>query len=223
MKVDIIYNEDCLEGMKRLPDESVDLVLTDPPYNRGYFSKHNISFSFLDEAKRILKRNHCIYCFWTPKTFCEFEKEFTKRFGLLNIIICQSPNKIGFGSPYRWQKTYEPLYFGEKGNSLISIRRQGLIKNCFDVWSATMPQSNFTINKSYHPTQKAMEFILNPIQASTNKDDIVLDPFVGSGTTAVACKRLDRHYIGFEINPEYCEIAKKRLEAEETLWNRKGV
>ncbi|GAH77811.1 unnamed protein product, partial [marine sediment metagenome] len=70
-----------------------------------------------------------------------------------------------------------------------------------------------------NPGQTSMKLTERVIIAFSNPDDVILDPFLGSGTTAVACKRLNRHYIGFEISPEYCKIAKARLLAEKTLWD----
>lgn len=77
------------------------------------------------------------------------------------------------------------------------------------------------LRKIKHPTQKPVALMEYLINTYTNEGEIVLDFAIGSGTTAVACKRLDRYYIGFEINPEYCKIAKERLEAEESLWDIK--
>jgi len=205
---------DCLEVMKEMPGESVDLVITDPPYNRGCFSDNIITLDFLDELKRVLKAGSNIYCFWTPKTFSEFEVEFRKRFTLLNIIICHFLNKTGFDSPYRFEKSYEPIYFGSKGNSKKRIVR---LENgdCFDVWKATLPQTNFKgIHQSFHPTQKPVEIIRKMILHSSNDNDIILDPFLGSGTTVEACKLLKRNFIGIEIDPNYCKIAEERLAQE---------
>jgi site-specific DNA-methyltransferase (adenine-specific)/modification methylase len=67
--------------------------------------------------------------------------------------------------------------------------------------------------RTIHPTQKPIKLIKHLLQIHSNKNDLVLDPFLGSGTTAVACKELGRRYIGIEINPEYCEIARNRLKA----------
>ena len=74
-------------------------------------------------------------------------------------------------------------------------------------------------NKPMHPTQKPVALFRYLIKTYTNEGNIVLDNCIGSGTTAVACKQLGRHYIGFEISEKYCEIAKQRLEQEKTLWD----
>ncbi len=84
-------------------------------------------------------------------------------------------------------------------------------KNYTDVWTFNITSSS---DKSYeHPTQKPIKLISRIIKASSNKGDIVLDCFLGSGTTAVACKQLGRKYIGIELSKEYCAIANKRLNA----------
>ena len=77
------------------------------------------------------------------------------------------------------------------------------------------------INSKYviHPTQKPVALFEYLIKTYTNEGEIILDFAIGSGTTAVACKRLNRKYIGFEISKEYCQIANQRLEAEKTLWD----
>ena len=90
----------------------------------------------------------------------------------------------------------------------------------FDVWTIAIPQSNFK-DKKMIPFQKPIKLFERIVRLGSREGDIVLDPFMGSGTTAVACIRLNRHYIGFEINKEYCQIAEQRLEAEKTLWDIK--
>jgi len=77
------------------------------------------------------------------------------------------------------------------------------------------------MTKNHHPTVKPLKLMSYLITLGSRQEDIILDPFAGSGTTLISAKILGRHYIGYEINPEYCKIARKRLEAEKTLWSVK--
>lgn len=83
----------------------------------------------------------------------------------------------------------------------------------------SVKQVNVTSNK-YHPTEKPLNFIKDLIRMSSRKNDIILDPFVGSGTTAVACKKTNRNFIGFEINRKYVDIANKRLAKIDSTYNK---
>jgi len=103
---------------------------------------------------------------------------------------------------------YEPIFVIKIGNPKLKIKGK---HGC--ILKYTKPQSNFKKDKLIHPTQKPLELVKKIIKISSNESDIILDPFLGSGTTVVACKELGRKYIGIEINPKYCEIARRRIRA----------
>ena len=205
MKVDIIYNEDCLQGMKRLPDNSIDLVLTDPPYgvrqekwdNKEHFIS-NISV-WLDECLRVSS---------TVIWFCA---------GIMIPYILRGREDI-FHRLLIWNKPIGTQYAGAMHSNIWYSMEPILVfgsppkTNKNKRYGYSVLNTRTIAFKEYgHPTTKPLSLIRELIYFYSNKGDIVLDPFLGSGTTAVACKQLNRYYIGFEISKEYCEIAKKRL------------
>jgi len=213
MKLDVIYNEDCLEGMKRLPNESIDLVCTDPPYGvlgeRQKWDNVDI-WEFTNEwwslVKKKLKENSAVYCFWSQKYLLEGLQIFKPD----RVLIWHHPNLAKTtDKTFLW--TYDPVFYIKFGRPVFHANFAK--KQNVDVFKYPKPQSNWKEVKFwFHPTCKPLELVKRFIAISSDVGDIVLDPFIGSGTTAVACKQLRRHYIGFEINPEYCEIARKRIE-----------
>jgi site-specific DNA-methyltransferase (adenine-specific) len=211
---------DCLEVMADWPDGCVDLVLTDPPWGdpisckAGYLSE---KVDFLPVVSRILANNRAIYSFWNAKDIPSFQQQFQEFFTLKNIIVVNKLNMV----TRPWDKSafqyqWEPLFYGSKGTLEIetSVISCDTHIPAGDVWPCVKPQSNFVNDTRYHSAQKPLSVLLRAITFSLA--DIILDPFCGSGTTCVAAKKLGRRYIGIDISPEYCEIARKRLEAVET-------
>lgn len=221
MNLDIVYNEDCIgeKGMRILPDKSANLVITDSPYgidfNRAYRKKKRSNgiigdtgfevMIFLDdillEFQRILKNNSAIYWFTRFDVYPFLFLKFKRYFQIKNQIIWHKGiETTGLGDRKgNYANNYESILFAVKGRHILKE------KICGSVWSIKSCKNEF------HYTQKPLEVIEKIIQYSSDKNDIVLDPFMGSGTTAVACKKLGRHYIGFEIDKDYCKIAEKRL------------
>jgi DNA modification methylase len=118
------------------------------------------------------------------------------------VIIWNKLNK-GFGDiASRYHHTYEPFIYISKGSPTNWYGET----NDIDVWITKGGYKN-----DFHPTQKPLDIISKMIKNSTKENDMVLDCFLGSGTTAVACKQLNRNYIGIEISEKYCEIARQRL------------
>ena len=201
---------DCLEVMKELPDKSVDLVVTDPPYGkqwaRGRFG--------IGWVKKVNEKRERVNWDKTIPTKIYFDE-----------MIRVSKNQIIFGGNY-FTEYLSPsncwIVWDKRGN--FKRGTQIPFADCELAWTSfnrtikkyTLRIQGF-VNDSkdirVHPTQKPTEIIEEIINDFSNKDDIILDPFLGSGTTAVACKELGRRYIGIEISPEYCEIARRRVNA----------
>jgi DNA modification methylase len=220
---------DCLEVFKTIADKSIDLVCTDPPYEfiskdpvgGGIMKKENkkhlkkikkdfgMSFSpekLLNECKRVLKAFNGY--FFTNKTLLRKYIEFADKNNYSwDLLIWSKTNPIPLNSNhYLLDKEYI-VYIKEKGATFNS---QLGYENYFTVIERPIGCNN----KLGHPTQKPVELIYNAIRISSNENDVVLDPYLGSGTTAVVCKDLNRRCIGIEINPEYVKIAKNRLRQE---------
>jgi len=211
--MDKVYNMDCMEAMKLLDDNSIDFILTDPPYNVGkdfkgedlnekdFFYFHS---KYLFEFKRIIKRHHPIVIFFNNGSNL---KEFLSLSGSIldfkRYITIYKPNDCSYPMVSLLRTSEAALVFSDNG----AINYKSDI-NIHDVLIYNHIKKDKTF---YHPSVKPIEAIKQIILAFTKEGDIIFDPFIGSGTTIVAAKSLKRHYIGCEINNEYCEMAKRRI------------
>lgn len=236
METNKIYCMDCLEGLKRLPDSCIDLIVTDPPYVlkctragghsqiakniqpiNNLLAKNNLVSGMnplvLPEMVRVMKRINCYI--WCNKTqipgYLDF---FVKEMGCsFDIIIWWKKNPPPtFYNKYLSDKEY-CLYFRKGGYC-----QPASYENAKTVYHQPI---NVKDKKDYpHPTIKPVGIIKSLIENSTRPGDLVLDLFLGSGTTAVACMELGRKYLGYEINQGYFEIAEKRIQdAKEQFHN----
>lgn len=219
MKLNTIIQGDCLEVMKNIPDKSVDLVIADPPYGVNYDGgvtndikreklvnddTADLYQKIYPEIYRILKDDGTAYIFYASG----YEKEVfpIPLFSQYEVLIRFKTNATFGAANARYKQDYEPiLYLRKKGGS----KWRGNTKQRM-VWFEKRNPKNI-----FHPTQKPIDVISRMILNSTDENDIILDPFLGSGTTAVACKQLNRNYIGIELSGEYCDIAKQRLAQEQ--------
>lgn len=253
MQTNVIYLKSS-EIMSEVPDESVDLIVTSPPYNidiqygnkteKGkvtaskavkYSDKmeeseyRELLRSVFDECKRVLKKDGSIWIniknrysngeiitpFWIQEYFSDYN--------LKNLIVWNFD--WGGSTDKRFAPRYEFIFWFTKDKndytfnlSDVSIpavnyrpdRYKSQLKNPSDVWKIPMVSGNF-IERTGHPAQYPEKLIERIVLAGTNKGDVVLDPFMGSGTTAVVAKKLGRKYIGYEIVPEYIEMSNTRL------------
>lgn len=231
IELDKIYNEDCLEGMKRIPDGSVNLIVTDPPYivsrSRGgsvnNIKKLNVSLQDLDVAK--LRDGYNIAAF----------AEHVKRLQGNRINAYFWCNKIQIPDYLRTYvdglKCKFEIIAWHKQNALPTYYNKYLsdTEYClyFHTGGFTHP-ANYEDAKTYevgyinhedkrkwgHPTIKPLPIIQRIVRNSSQAGSIVLDPFIDSGTTAIAAMREGRHFIGFELNEEYFGKAVERIERE---------
>ncbi len=205
MEINKIHQIDCLEGLKQLEDNSVDVIITDPPYGTktnlrdaymvGEFS--NVMPLVLPELYRVLKDNGAFYCFTSWAMMGDWLLRYQQYFKLQNILIWDKQKHSGCYSSQSWQFTWEGIFFGIKG-------KRKIYKYFPDVL-----RSN---ERKLKAMQKPIDILIRLLEASSNEGDIILDPFIGSGSTAIACKKTKRNFIGFEISQEYCDIANKRLK-----------
>lgn len=211
-KAGVIFCGDCLELMPMMPRLSMPLIITDPPYSVGVSSSgkkadygdNSLIKPFLrgwgNEAFRIIKDSGAIYinCDWRTYPIW-WDCLFPLR-SLTNLIVWNY-KWIKAGSHYRF--THEFIMFWAMNNHKL------VDKETADVWE--IPPINFTVEKR-HPAEKPVELVKRMLEKSGG--DIILDPFLGSGTTVVAAKELGRKFIGIEINQKYCDIAVERLRQE---------
>lgn len=209
-----VIRGDCLEVMKQIPDKSVDLVLTDPPYGMDYQSsrrtdkfekiENDISLEwvrpFLLEVFRILKDDTHIYFFCNDYAISEFRRELVSTgFTPKRTLVWVKNNHTSGDLEGDYGNKTEFILYAQKGRRELNGKRETNVINC-----ARVPDMQ-------HPTQKPTQLLQFLLEKSTSKGEIVLDPFLGSGTTAVAAKQLNRNFIGIEISEKYCEIARKRI------------
>ena len=220
MELDIIYNADCIEGMRSIPDESINLVVTDPPYLMKYKTGRRkdkthkfcteilnddnptLIEDYIGECYRILKNNSACYMFCNVNKVDVFKVELEKAgFNIKNMIIWVKNNHTAGDLVAQYGKKYEILFYVNKGRCPI---RNGRLT---DVWEFPRVSGKLQL----HQNQKPVELIQQCIEKSSDPGAIVFDGFMGSGTTAVACLETGRHYIGYELDPDYHAIAEKRI------------
>jgi len=228
---------DALLKLKELKSNSIDLIITDPPYNLSKdYGNDSDSKSFNDyisftkewtsEAKRVLKSTGTIYVFMGFR-FISYLYQILEKDNNLHFCnwICWFYTQ-GIGKQKGFSPRHDDVLMFTKGNkytfNLDNVRipqkyyrsinnMRGA--NPGDVWEFSHVHY-CQDNRQNHPTQKPEGLIERMVLASSNEGDLVLDPFSGSGTTLRVCQQLNRNCIGFELNPEYVELTKKRLSED---------
>src|SRR3990167_9051067 len=193
-----IIQGDCLEVMKQMPDKCVDLILTDPPY--GLNSK----------MKGGTWGRNSIY-----KEMLEWDNLIGKEY--FDEMFRVSKNQIIWGGNYYMIPPSRCWLAWIKKERMDTLADFELAWTSFDKLAKSFDERRNPDGKRNHPTQKPLELMRWCIDFASKSVEggvlTVLDPFLGSGTTAVACKMLKRDFIGIEISPEYCKIAEERLSA----------
>lgn len=219
-KIELIHG-DCVEALKSLPDESVDLILTDPPYGIAYVSNqrtvsdkfemlqndnNDIRFVAYEEFDRILKPNSCVIVFASWKNQAADQIELAKYFDIKNVLIWWKRGG-GIGDlEHSLSTDYEVAIVCHKGSCKIRGKRDGSVF----VIDKVNP------NEMVHPTQKPIELMSRIMAKFTDPGMTVCDPFMGSGTTALAAINMDRNFIGMEIDPKYYNIASDLVDAAQS-------
>lgn len=217
----IIKQGDCLSLLSELNNESIDLVVTDPPYcigatsngQKGTWQDNNLIAPFLklyfEEIARVLKPGAAFYINTDWRTYPLFYPIIIDVMMVKNCIVWDH-GWIKAGNHYRHR--HELIIYGTNGDA----KRQFPASEP-DVWNNK--PVNFT-KPRHHPAEKPIELVERMIRNSSQPGDTVLDTFVGSGTTALACRSLGRNFVGFEINPANITIAAERLRSQtmEVSW-----
>lgn len=236
MKTNYLIAGDAIEELNKLPGGSVDLICTDPPYNLGKDYGNNIDWKqwheyeqftidWLTECKRILKNDGSIYVFMGVKFIARLFLIMQEQHFIFNGWITWHYTQ-GMGRKKGFSPRHEDiLYFTKSDNFTFNLDDIRIPQKYFrernnmsganpgDVWEFShVHYSN--PERVNHPTQKPEALMKRIISASSNKGDIVLDPFAGSGTTCAVANFLNRKWIGFDINPDYVKMAKKRISEE---------
>jgi site-specific DNA-methyltransferase (adenine-specific) len=230
LELNKIYNTDCLEGMKQIDKNSIDLILTDPPYNIssetkiireggkfgkaktidmdfGEWDKNNIfPQDYLNLFVSLLKPNGVLIMF--------YDKLYL---GLIGIYL-QNNHNFKVRHLGNWIKSNpapqarKVKWMNGSEQFIIATKNEGSGHHYnYELGQSPDYFKTSVSFKHLHPTQKPEELIEWLVKYWSFKNDIVLDPFMGSGTTGVVCKKLNRKFIGFEIDKNYYDIAKKRI------------
>jgi DNA modification methylase len=195
-----IYNENCLEGMKLISDKSIDMVLTDIPYEKVNKKSNGLRtidkdtantktfnlIHFLDEVNRITKGSIIIFC--GHEQYSSIYDYFNNQKGTTRGVCWHKTNPSPMNGEYIYLNSFE-----------LAVRFKHNIFN-------TSVGSN-----KIHPTQKNLDLFKELILDNTKENDIILDPCMGSGTTAIACINTKRQYIGFELDNTYYNLANERI------------
>ncbi len=197
-----LYCGDCLEILPTLAAGSVDAVITDPPYGIGENGKKNASRQQLAKP-----RDYGDY-FW--------DKKIDQ--GCLQEIVRVSHEQVIFGGNFYADKlppssswiVWDKLNSGDFADcELAWTSHKKAVRKFAYMWNGFIKQRP---EQRYHPTQKPLALMVWVLENYTNPDDLILDPFMGSGTTGVACVQTGRRFIGIEIDPNYYAIAEKRIK-----------
>lgn len=232
-----LYNGDCSVEMKKILDNSVDLILTDPPYNLGNFMINrstnlakmrnnffanagwdNLEFdewvehmdAFFENAARVIKPGGSMVIFMSiikAETIIKLAEKhgfYYKTTGIWHKLnpMPRNMNLHFVNSTEAW------IYFTYKKKT-GTFNNEGKMIHDFVETSVV---SNGEKKAGKHPTQKPVALLEHFVKLLSNENDLVIDPFMGSGSTGVVCKKNNRNFIGIEINSEYYEIAQKRIE-----------
>ena len=219
----VLYCGDCLEIMALLESESIDMILTDPPYGIDYLSHRTDNHDklkndgltewleniplWLKEFKRLIVKDGCCCCCCcgggkTPVTAL-FTIEAIKHFNLIQTLVWRK--FIGLG--WRYRPSYENIVILSKEKDKYKwFDNSKKASNVIEGINQDIP------NENEHPTQKPVELMELILKYHSQENMLILEPFCGGGSTALACEKLNRKWIGIEISEKYCEIAKKRIE-----------
>ena len=251
----LLYENDCIDILIRIPSGSIDMIFADPPYNikKADWDKFESqeqyiawSMKWISECSRILKENGSLFICGFTEVLADLKHPSMRYFKYCKWLIWHYKNKANLGSD--WGRSHESILLLRKSNKFTMnidpiripynehtlkypVRTQAETSQYAKgkaerpAWSphplGAKPKDVIEIpttcngmgEKTKHPTQKPEELLRKFVLAASNPGDIVLDPFCGSGTTAVVAEQLGRHWIGCEINPEYNSWAKARIDS----------
>ena len=243
IELDTIYNEDCLQGMQRIPDGSVDCIICDLPYGTTACAWDSVIEldKLWEQYNRVIKPHGAIVLFgqepfstmlrmsnfdnwkydwiWDKKSkqgFLNAKKRPLKQHELISVFSNGTPvyypQMITKGEP-RYKGRYNKRR-GDGDGCYGKYGNEGSYNNTYYP-SSILEFSNASHTDVEHPTQKPVDLIAYLIRTYSNPGDVILDNTIGSGTTAVAAIREKRHFIGFELNRDYYDIALRRIKLEQ--------
>ena len=245
MEIDNIYNMDCLEGMKQIPDGTIDAVICDLPYGTTV-CKWDVLIPFdklWEEYHRICKPNAPIVLFgaepfssalrmsnlkefrydwiWEKTKFPNFmfvNQQPCRLHETISVFYRKQPTynpQMEIGTPYKDKRTSRISQRGDDIGTLMGQTKKLPKDNKGDRFPSTVIRFSNVNSETLHPTQKPVDLLRYLVLTYTNEGDTVLHNCMGSGTTAIACIKERRHFIGFELSKEYFDKAVRRIKAEQ--------
>jgi site-specific DNA-methyltransferase (adenine-specific) len=216
----VLFLGDCVEVVQQLPDNSIDCIVTDPPYGINYQSEHRtLPFAYMvndDEhayevlgqalaaASPKLKDNSHIYVFTNWRAYPHMAAVVANYFTIKNVLIWEKNNTTPGDLEGNYAHQYEMIIFAHKGRRLLFGGPDPNVLHFARVVETNMQ----------HPTEKPIKLLEYLIGKSTAKGETVLDLFMGSGSTCLAAKHTNRNYIGIEIDKQWYQVAQQRLQQE---------
>lgn len=227
LEMNKIHNMDFIKGLELIEDESIDLILTDIPFNisqennfktmKDRKGRNGIDFGEWDKGFDEqslsalipkLKKGGSIFLFHAFEQFGIIKDVFSN-LELKDRIIWEKTNPMPRNRDRRWISNIELASWYVKKGDKWTFNRQN---DKYEGSVLKYPSESGGGFKRYHPTQKNLKMIEYILKIHSNEEDVVLDPFIGGGTTALACKNNNRNYIGFEIDGNYYKVANDRLK-----------
>ena len=228
-----VFNKDCLKFMKTIPEKSIDMILTDPPYNIAKYSTGNINLpnrsainndlgewdieeinpnDFVDEFKRILKSDGNIFIFTSYNLIGKWHESFDSEFDTFQFFIWHKTNPMPKIFKNGFLNSCEMIVcLWNKGHKW-NFTTQNEMHNYFE---SPICMGKERLKDPKHPAQKPLVLLKHLIKIGSNPNDVIFDPFMGVGSTGVASKELGRNFIGCEIDKTFFDAAKKRIEETE--------
>lgn len=237
MRSEGIKNIDAFELLKSLDDKSIDLIVTDPPYwhkkspgkpyseRNTYETNSTFANSNLFKADGMMMQTMSDF---TDKDVYRLLPEFKRVMKIMNAYIFCNDTLVPYYSMWAeqnglmfsiliWEKPLSIINknrFSQNIEYIVRIYDYGTALNKRDENYLYNKVKRYNVSDKIHPTQKPTDLIREILLVSSNKQDLILDPFMGSGTTAIACIKEERNFIGSEISKEFYELANKRIEYE---------
>lgn len=225
-----LFHDNCLEIIKRIPNESIDLILTDIPYNiskennfktmKDREGRNGIDFGEWDKVfntESLINIVPLIKSGGSLVTFCSFEQyselcqTFKGSLTLKDRFVWEKSNPMPRNCDRRYVNNIELCVWFVKEKGKWTFNRQS---DKYDSCVLKYPSESGARNTRYHSCQKNLNLIEELVLRHSNPNNIILDPFMGSGTTGVACVHTNRNFIGIELDDKYFNVAKERIEKE---------
>lgn len=227
-----ILNADSRDVIKRIPDNSIDFILTDPPYNLGKHSTGNIPLpdrtamnndvadwdkidfnpeEWVDDFIRILKPTGNLFIFTSYNQLGRWYNCLDHKFDTTNFMIWHKTNPTPKIFKAGFLNSCEMIFTCWNKRHTWNFISQAEMHNFIESPICMRPER---LSNPKHPTQKPVSILKKMIEIASNENDIVFDPFMGVGSTGVAALKLGRRFIGVEVNPEYCKAACQRVNSE---------